>query len=162
MFKGIIFALALVAITCHLHEELQTLEDEYVENFLQPMSESYGAPVKITNCDPKSPFKYTSVKVEPKSGIARGGDISIRVSGYVSGTLYFKKLHIDTYHNGNMIYNSAKEMNQEVTDKKWYYDHSESIPTFVPEGKWRIQLILKGKNNESLSCVEATFEIKSD
>lgn len=114
--------------------------------------------IHVENCMKDSKFFIFKLSVNP-SQIQKGVDFKLKVSGLMKAEVDVKNVHIDVTFNGEAL--TALDIPKETHLKvqKWSFEVENSVPTFIPSGKYDNMIYLVSANGEKLACVHASFEI---
>lgn len=118
-----------------------------------------GSPVSAESCDDIGVFRLTRMIIDPET-VEKGQSIRIKVLGVFLQNVILKKLHLETFYNGGVIFtDDVDKGNTEQSEGTYAYDYEASVPTFVPSGHWEIFLHLLNEKEEKLSCVKVSFDM---
>lgn len=160
IFRIFLFTLAISSILAQHAGRLFDLNEMFAQGTLKTFLAlgEEGYPVTVSDCMENPIFKITQKVVDPPT-LIKGQSIKIKAGGVMIQDEIVKKIHLDTYFNGSVIYtNDVDKKNLGVKKGKWAFDYEASVPTFTPAGHWEIFIYVVDKDNNNLSCLKAVFD----
>ena len=133
--------------------QVNTHELKFLDDKVNP-----GQVIIKENCSETAEFQNLRTKVTPDT-ITKGGVMNIKVMGKSSKNEEIDYLQISCKLNGKDAYSDKKSLKQKANaGQSFIYEYDQSVPTFIPEGKFEVYLYLVNTNGETVSCLNAYFE----
>ena len=127
--------------------------------FLADTKLTEGSPVSAESCDDIGVFRMTRMIIDPTT-VEKGQSIRMKVLGIFLQDVVLKKIHLETFYNGGVIFtDDVDKGNSPQSQGSYAYDYEASVPTFVPSGHWEIFLHLLNEKDEKLSCIKVSFDM---
>lgn len=159
-----IFALAALASSQDIEvvHPLFDLNEMYAQGTLDAfLKASNGNEIYLIECPGVSnpDFKITKMDVTPKF-VVKGKDFKLKVGGVIASEhIKIKGLHLDVFYNGATIHNEDVAKVSDAKKGPYFFDYTNTVPTFTPSGHWETFVYLRDEKDVNLACVKATFDI---
>ena len=125
--------------------------------FLAAENEDKGRVYTKLNCEDSYPFLNSRAKVNPTT-VVKGDKISLKIVGQSNKPLTIKNIHVVAKLNDIPSFDDTRQINKDIdAGSNFVYSYEVNVPTFIPEGKFDIQIFLQDASDTNIACFNAWF-----